>query len=75
MPKDCYSGYYVTCKDDTNAFFNSTFLGKTSDGLISAECSNLTSGTKYTIKSTVYYMNNEQTNNIETRCTSKFNNN
>ena len=65
-PKDCFSGYYVTCSDNNNLSFNAS-LDKTN-----GECSDLISGTKYTIKSTVYHLNYEPTNHIVTACTSKF---
>lgn len=64
-PLDCYSGYYITCSDqnkNTNATLdNTTFRGV---------CDNLTSGTKYTIRSIVHHLN-EEIDETETAFTSK----
>ena len=69
-PKDCYSGYYITCYDKNNRYFDATLNKATRNGFMSGECKNLISGTKYTIKSTVYHLNNEIINENLIVCTS-----
>ena len=65
-PKDCYSGYYITCSNNNGMFLNAT-LRKTS---FSGEFDHLMSGTNYTIKSTVYDVSNETVNEEVSVCTS-----
>jgi len=64
-PKDCYSGYDITCSDN-DKIFNANLDNRTLSGV----CDNLTSGTNYTIKSTVYGLNNQIINENATVCTS-----
>ena len=67
QPNDCYLGYYITCSENNRLSLNATLNETTSRG----ECNNLTSGTKYIIKSTVYGLYNQTINENVSACTGK----